>query len=366
MGVQEFPSKPVNKGGVVIGTINGPTEVAVGAQDSYLVADSTVTPGAKWQTYRKYNVVQLTSGTSWTVPATVESIDLFMVGGGRGGKGSQTNGSTAQSTSEEGGQGGTIFYLPNYATTPGAAITYSIGAGSAGSTGSANVAAAGNTTFGTLVAAGSGTRVGSLSTWSNPGRQDVRGVYDVYSANSQAGGSGSTGAVNNTNLPDLVGLPAYYPGAFIAITLATAVTTQPYNNSHNPLISAGTGAGERYWGISPLWMKLFSGLTAPTGGSANLNELTTNAITAGWGGKGGSGQNTAAPYTNSAPGHGGGHGASVNTSTTTGNRVGTGGNAAANSGAGGGGGAAYAQTAVVVQGIGGAGGSGVIIIGYWA
>jgi len=100
--------------------------------------------------------VTLTSGTSWTVPTGVTYVNATLVGGGGGG------GST-DSTARElnlGLPGATIE--TNVATTPGASITYAIGAGgTAGSAGGAG-GTGGTTTFtGATSATGGGGSSGT-------------------------------------------------------------------------------------------------------------------------------------------------------------------------------------------------------------
>jgi hypothetical protein len=66
----------------------------------------------------------LTSGTSYTVPAGVTSLNVKLVGGGGGGGGSNIQQGVD-------GEGGTIA-ASTISTTPGATITYAIGAGGTG------------------------------------------------------------------------------------------------------------------------------------------------------------------------------------------------------------------------------------------
>lgn len=69
-------------------------------------------------------VETLNSGTSWTVPANVEFVNATLIGGGGGGGG----GDNTQNFKGENGLGGQII-TTTVTTTPGASISYSIGAG---------------------------------------------------------------------------------------------------------------------------------------------------------------------------------------------------------------------------------------------
>jgi len=371
MGLQEFPSKPVNKGGVVVGTINGPTEVAVGAQDSYLVADSTQTPGTKWQTYRKYNTVQLTSGTSWTVPATVESLDVLLVGGGGAATTRTATGTAGQFTGGNAGAGGAILYIPNYPVTPGAAITYSIGAGSNGPAASGVVttttypSAAGNTTFGLLTAPGALNKIGTYTGWTIGTQSQKRGVFDLASYDRGTNSTTDTSYQTSNTTWQLQNFP-WWGGAWIVGEIANGASScQMFEHPANYLGTVNTQ--QNYVGFKSGGIKLLEGATASQGGLAT-NELATNTVgtrTAGWAGFGDGGTNTTGTVY-SIPGFGAGQGVVMNNSNTAG-RGSTGGHAAANSGAGGGAGRACSSGATPIQaGIGGNGGSGVIFIGYWA
>ena len=103
-----------------------------------------------------YTVVTYTSGSgNWSVPTGVTSVEVLVVaGGGSGGSGSGNTTGTAGG----GGAGGVVFN-GSYATTPGASIAYSVGAGGAAvtSSGTSLVGLVGNnSTFGTITAYGGG------------------------------------------------------------------------------------------------------------------------------------------------------------------------------------------------------------------
>lgn len=132
----------------------------------------------------------LTSGTSYTVPAGVSSLNVTCIGGGGGGPG-------ANSASTHGGQrghGGQIVHSI-VSTTPGASITYAIGAGGNGTTGPGTATVGGSTTF-----TGATTAVGGNGGGSYDGSTGQIGIsanngggaggYDGVSRNGGAGGSG--------------------------------------------------------------------------------------------------------------------------------------------------------------------------------
>jgi hypothetical protein len=187
-------------------------------------------------------------------------------------------------------------------------------------------------------------------------------MFDTYGYDDNTGNA----ALNANNYAELAGLPNGFDTivfASIATSLTAANHVQiPYNNFHT---NNTTTSRIRYPGISTTFNKLTSLFTAPVGATAT-NELTVNAKFDGWAGYGGGGQDTTAPYVSQPTWHGGGQGASVNTSTTGTNRTLAGGNAAVNSGSGGGSAAAFTSTTTVLGAAGGTGGSGVILIGYWA
>ena len=368
MGLQEFPSKPVNKGGVVIGTINGPTEVAVGAQDSYLVADSTTTPGTKWQTYRQYYAVALTSGTSWTVPATVTAVDVIVIGGGGGSTGRSSSATANSASTGQPGGGGAIIWQKNYPTTPGASIPISIGAGGSGGTNPAPTAstdnyggAAGNTTFGAIVAPGSRNKIGTRNSYVIP-QDTIRGAFDLIPMTD----SSPNTTLTSSTFQDFAGMPFNPDSAVWGYV--------PYNSSSAYDFSlpalffdgSNTSLNKRiYFGIPNLFSKLTSLLTPPTGGTAT-QELVASTQLSGWGAFGGYARTGTVGSTTYPTFHGGGQGASINTTTTGTNRTFAGGAGAANSGSGAGAAAVVPGTTTVVGVAGSAGGSGVILVGYWA
>lgn len=102
---------------------------------------SSVNPQAAGVRY----VVSLYSGTSWTVPDGVTYINAKLVGGGGGTGTVYVSGSNNLGVSGQAGGGGQIVET-TISTTPGASISYSIGAGGSGSTGNGSTGSPGGTT----------------------------------------------------------------------------------------------------------------------------------------------------------------------------------------------------------------------------
>lgn len=132
-------------------------------------------------------IVTLNSGTSWTVPATVTTVNATLIGGGGGGAG--TFAGSVPYTKAHDGKGGQIV-TTIVATTPGASITYAIGAaGAAGALGGTAGGTGGTTTFtgATSATGGNGGSVVAAGTTSPQG---------VNAVNHGTGGMNGTGAGN--------------------------------------------------------------------------------------------------------------------------------------------------------------------------
>jgi hypothetical protein len=134
-------------------------------------------------------VETLTSGSSWTVPANVNYVNVTLIGGG-GGAGKANNASNANSLSGVGMPGTTIE--SNVTTTPGASISYGIGAGGT------SQGAGGTTTF-TGATSASGGLAGVTVDTSNPGsaarssRVNNGGGAAYSTSSEQNGGAGGAG-----------------------------------------------------------------------------------------------------------------------------------------------------------------------------
>ena len=129
-------------------------------------------------------VESLYSGTSWTVPSGVEYVNAKLIGGGGGGGNADSYGPGFGGT----GGGGEVVET-TVTTTPGASITYAIGAG--GSTGGSTSGGTGGTT----------TFTGATSALGGPGglklvNQTVVGKAGVLSLASNGGYGANGGGVN--------------------------------------------------------------------------------------------------------------------------------------------------------------------------
>ena len=142
---------------------------------------STVFPAASAASKTRY-VVELLSGTSWTVPAGCLYVNATLYGAGGGGGGS--NGSSNPGSDGRGGQ----VVITNLATTPANSIAYAIGAG-----GSAQ-SAGGNTTFtGATTATG-----GALGAPSGHGGYTGGSGSNGEGAGNGAGGGGAAGGTGGS------------------------------------------------------------------------------------------------------------------------------------------------------------------------
>lgn len=123
----------------------------------------------------------LLSGTSYTVPAGVTYLNVTLYGGG-GGAGGQNPGTSGQVVSS----------IVN--TTPGASITYSIGAGGTGATGSGGAGGATTFTGATSAAGGGSNQAGVQGGAGAIGQGAGNGGLATFSGGT--GGSGGAGKID--------------------------------------------------------------------------------------------------------------------------------------------------------------------------
>lgn len=147
---------------------------------------SSVVPTPSAASKTRY-VVNLTSGTSWTVPTGVTYVNATLIGGGGGGdpQGSGTDNIAGQ------GLGGQII-TTNVSTTPGASITYAIGAGGASN------AAGGTTTFtgATSAVGGNGYSAATTGTTGTIGLvSNNGGGIGTFAGGAVTGGVGGAGLI---------------------------------------------------------------------------------------------------------------------------------------------------------------------------
>jgi hypothetical protein len=135
----------------------------------------------------------LTSGTSWTVPTGVTYVNAKLIGAGGGGGGAYAGNYTSGAF----GQGGTIIET-TVSTTPGASITYAIGAGGSGGTGGGSAGSGtsgGSTTFtGATTASGGSGGVSNLG-GSTAGQSGYSANNGGQGGNTGAGGAGGAGVI---------------------------------------------------------------------------------------------------------------------------------------------------------------------------
>lgn len=137
-------------------------------------------------------VETLTSGTSWTVPTDVTYVVATLIGAGGGGGGSYN-------TNPNGDGYGGQKIITTLTTTPGASITYAIGAGGAGGTfGSSSTfgSAGGSTTFTGATTAVGGNGGNNSSGGPNTGTSADVALNGGYGRGQNInGGTGGNGAI---------------------------------------------------------------------------------------------------------------------------------------------------------------------------
>ena len=85
----------------------------------------------------KKNIEYITESGTWTVPANVHSIDVFLVNGGNDGEAGNAASSSSSSNTTgvaggAGGAGGACCWLPNFSVTPGQTMEVVVGAANGG------------------------------------------------------------------------------------------------------------------------------------------------------------------------------------------------------------------------------------------
>jgi hypothetical protein len=179
-----------------------PTATGTAPYYWYVGANSiqdTATTGLVFSSDTSYTYYNLTSGTSWSVPANWNNSvnNVYLIGGGGGGSGSVVASSTGSHNSGSGGGGGGFTALTNTTLTPGGTVSYAIGAAGAagtGSTSSSTAGGGGTTTFNISNTAGGG---GGAATGLGTATVGTAGTGSTF--NGGAGGSGTAPNSNTTN-----------------------------------------------------------------------------------------------------------------------------------------------------------------------
>ena len=284
-----------------------------------------------------YEVI-VTANCEWTPPALVTKADVVVVGGGGGGSGSygDTTVGAQKLLAGNGGGGGNVVFSTGIVVVPGTPISASIGAGgTAGTAGGAGVGGDGaDSSFGSLTAAG-GTGGSATDTTALVVKTGGGSGLTIGSGSRtpQTGGSSFT-AIDNSGTGMKWSLGGGGAGAS-GLAGASPVDTPLSCPTTGSVASSKPGCGGQ--GYRPV-TGLFAGETTYYGGGGGGGSRDGYVVS--FGGYGGGGV---------------GDGRSVSFAGT------------ANTGGGGGGARADAPTGspnTPLSQVGGAGGSGIVIIRY--
>jgi hypothetical protein len=367
-------------GDLIQGTGSGTfARLGSGTNGQYLTTNGTtlswVTPVAG----ATINYLAFTSSQTWTVPATAQYVDVFVVGGGCGG----TGGIRAVTAAPRGGMGGSITMVQDIYLGGTGTVSIVVGAGSSGTAGNTTATAtfpssAGYSGFGTFCYSGGGNG-NNVTTAAIPGYKGTA-VFtsDNYALDEDATQSNWAPIMSSTENG-----PNFFGSASTAVhNKATGINAQGYfggvfgSTAASPQMRAGGHPGFGPPANSPTVDLLtntipqsipspyFTGIGAATAGTAGQGSTGAGGAAGitGFGGGGG----TCTPTINANGGQGGpGAGGGGSFPTTLGLTGGNGGNAGTNTGAGGGNGANTGSTGS--GGTGGNGGNGAagIVIVKW-
>ena len=275
---------------------------------SNTVIVTVVTPnGTVTTSYNYFTVLIFTSSTTWTAPTGVSGIQYLVIGGGGGGGG-------------DSGGGGGAGAVWNGTLTTGLTGSKTVTVGAGGTAGTnGNGAAGSSSVFATITATGGGFGAGGNGNKNGGNGGSGGGSVGTGTGGTAVSGHGNAGGTGKTWLS---GGNQYLGGGGGGATAAGGAVT----GSAVPYRGGIGGAGQDF---SSIFGKGFgvSGVVAGGGGGGGSNN---GASTSGNGGAGGGGSG------------------SVSGAGTAGT---------ANTGAGGGGGNTTS--------VGGAGGSGIIVIKYY-
>lgn len=228
------------------------------------------------------------SGT-WTVPSGVSSVELLVVGGGGGGAGQGVGGGG-------GGGGGGVYYKAVHAVTPGASLSFSVGAGGKGGPERENGTAGGSSSFANFIAYGGG---GATTAWGITGASGgnnqggtgfpaTGGVSGHVGSGCGAGASGgaTNGSIGGAGLSFLItGTPTHYAGGGGAIMggagglggggVGSLNTNTPAASGVNGLGGGGGGGWNQPGGAGGSGVVILAFVTPPK--SVTTTTLTSSS-----------------------------------------------------------------------------------------
>jgi hypothetical protein len=370
------------KGSIVAASAaSTPANLSVGADNSVLTADSTTATGLKWAVITAgatINYEAFTSSTTWTVPTSAKYVDVFVVGGGTGGRG----GSRSTTIGARGGAGGAITMLDNIYLGGTGTVSIVVGAGSSGTAGVATTlptdpSAAGYSGFGAFCYSG-----GSYAYNGGGGVPGYKGSYQMTSGaelilgndTNQAnwgplffGFANSTGvdffsnSSSSVSFKQVFSLNAY--GVFGGHSGASSTTANQFRAGTHPgsgatVVGSNITTNTLPTNVSSIY---FTPIGAATAGTSGQGATGTGGAAGQTGFAGGGG--AAIPTANALAGQGGpGGGGGGSWPASAGLNGGNGGNAGSNTGAGGGGGGCTGDTGSGTGGNGGNGAAGIVIV----
>lgn len=289
----------------------------------------------------------LLSGSSWTVPADWNDANnaIHLIGGGGGGAGGRASGNNRAAGG--GGGGGGYTNLTNYTLTPGASVSFAVGAGGSGGAAGSNGFNGDVTSFDGFTANGGGAGSATTTPTSTGGTGGGGGAF-----NGGAGGAGAFGTLASTGYGAGGGGGAGGPNG------AGGNGGNGFGSTTAANIAGGGGGGNG-GGTNAT-----NGASA-AGGDGGNNSSGTGGATA----NGGTGTFGGGGGGNTSTGDGGSGGSGRDMSNTVGGAGGKGGAATAitptaNSGLYGGGGTGGGVTTAGTTRPGGAGSQGMIFIIY--
>ena len=296
-----------------------------------------------WGTPSGYSTFQVfTSSTTWTVPAGITKCAVYAVAGGGGGSSGGIQIDNAGNCFGSGGaSGGGFGFDPYFLVTPAASVTVTIGGGGTGGTAATTSSSASTVVTGTAGSNGNSTSFGTLTI---------------------EGGTGAQGGSNTQGT-----------GASVPIITSSSFASQRTYGAGGNGLQGITGNNSALIGAVSILNTAGStgtaGAAGVTGTALGAGGSVSTAGFAGGGAAGGGASNSVVGGGGTGLYGGGGGGGGARSTTNLATVSGAGGAGAANRGAGGGGGGsicknAGAGTALQTSGVGGNGGSGIVIIFY--